>query len=223
MKLVIFDVDGTLVDSQGLILAAMRRAFDVEGLSAPSRDEILGIVGLSLDVAVFKLVPDSPLPQRTRLVEGYKSAYMQMRASQGAAQTSPFFPGAFEALKRLRARDDILLGIATGKSRRGVEKLIAGHALEGYFVTTQVADDHPSKPHPSMIQTAMLETGADARDTVMIGDTSFDMDMAASAGVAGIGVGWGYHNETRLKSAQLIINEYEALDGALAKIWELQP
>ncbi|MBO9472773.1 HAD-IA family hydrolase [Shimia sp. R10_1] len=223
LKLVIFDVDGTLVDSQGLILAAMRAAFAEEGLQAPTRESILGIVGLSLDVAVFKLVPDLEQTQRARLVDGYKQSYMQLRAAQGAAQSSPFYPGAFDALTRLRAREDVLLGVATGKSRRGLDKLIAGHGLEGYFVTTQVADDHPSKPHPSMIETAMLETGATAAETVMIGDTSFDMEMAAAAGVTGIAVKWGYHPAKRLGAAQAMLDDFGALDGALEQIWGLQP
>ncbi|MBO9406863.1 HAD-IA family hydrolase [Shimia sp. R9_1] len=222
MKLVIFDVDGTLVDSQGLIVASMCQAFAEEGLQAPAREAILGIVGLSLDVAVFKLVPECALAQRVRLVDGYKAAYMQLRASQGAAQSSPFYPGAYEALTRLRARDDVLLGVATGKSRRGLDKLIAGHGLEGYFVTTQVADDHPSKPHPTMIETAMLETGVAAAETVMIGDTSFDMDMAAAAGVTGLGARWGYHDVTRLSAASQLIEDFGALDGALEQVWELQ-
>ncbi|MBO9398084.1 HAD-IA family hydrolase [Shimia sp. R9_2] len=222
MKLVIFDVDGTLVDSQGLIVTSMCQAFAEEGLQAPAREAILGIVGLSLDVAVFKLLPECALEQRSRLVDGYKAAYMHLRASQGAAQSSPFYPGAYEALTRLRARDDVLLGVATGKSRRGLDKLIAGHGLEGYFVTTQVADDHPSKPHPSMIETAMLETGVAAAETVMIGDTSFDMDMAAAAGVTGLGVRWGYHDVARLGAARQLIEDFGALDGALEEVWELQ-
>ncbi|WP_299423910.1 HAD-IA family hydrolase [uncultured Shimia sp.] len=220
LKLVIFDVDGTLVDSQGLIVEAMNLAFDGEGLAAPSRADTLSIVGLSLDVAMFKLMPEADAELRARLVEGYKQGYMQRRAETGVAQSSPFFTGARDVLQRLHGHDDVLLGVATGKSRRGLDKLIEGHGLDGLFVTTQVADDHPSKPHPSMITTALAETGVEARDAVMIGDTSYDMEMAASAGVAGIGVGWGYHETSALSAARHVVEDFEALEGALAQVLE---
>ena len=223
LKLVIFDVDGTLVDSQGLIIEAMNFAFEGEGLTPPSREATLSIVGLSLDVAMFKLLPEADAALRARLVEGYKQGYMQRRAETGVAQSSPFFAGARDVLERLRGQDDVLLGVATGKSRRGLDKLIDGHGLQGMFATTQVADDHPSKPHPSMITTALADTGVDARDAVMIGDTSYDMEMAAAAGVAGIGVGWGYHARDALGAAHRIVEDFAALENALTQLWEVQP
>ncbi|MBE1294587.1 MAG: HAD-IA family hydrolase [Rhodobacteraceae bacterium] len=223
LKLVIFDVDGTLVDSQGLIVEAMNLAFEGQGLAPPSREETLSIVGLSLDVAMFKLLPEADAALRARLVDGYKQGYMQRRAETGVAQSSPFFSGARDVLDRLQAQSDVLLGVATGKSRRGLDKLIDGHGLQGMFVTTQVADDHPSKPHPSMIATALAETGVDARDAVMIGDTSYDMEMAAAAGVAGIGVGWGYHARDALGAARHVVEDFAALESALTQIWEVQP
>jgi phosphoglycolate phosphatase len=223
LKLVIFDVDGTLVDSQGLIVEAMNLAFEGEGLTPPSREDTLSIVGLSLDLAMFKLLPEADAALRARLVEGYRQGYMQRRAQTGVAQSSPFFAGAREVLERLHKQDDVLLGMATGKPRRGVDKLIDAHGLEGFFVTTQVADDHPSKPHPSMITTALAETGVDAQDAVMIGDTSYDMDMAAAAGVAGIGVGWGYHAREALSAARYIVEDFAALENVLTNHWEVQP
>ncbi len=221
LKLVIFDVDGTLVDSQGLIIEAMNLAFEGEGLAPPSRADTLSIVGLSLDVAMFKLLPGADSDLRARLVDGYKQGYMKRRAEIGVAQSSPFFAGAREVLERLWAQDDVLLGVATGKSRRGLDKLIGGHGLEGVFVTTQVADDHPSKPHPSMITTALTECGVDAQDAVMIGDTSYDMDMAAAADVAGIGVAWGYHEASALSAARCIVADFAALESALEQVWEM--
>ncbi len=122
-------------------------------------------------------------------------------------------------MDRLKARDDVLLGVATGKSRRGLDKLIEGHGLEGYFLTRQVADDHPSKPHPSMILAALSEMGMERGDAVMVGDTSYDMEMAQAAGVAGLGVSWGYHPESALCAARQVIGGYVALDGALAQIF----
>lgn len=220
LRLVIFDVDGTLVDSQGDILAAMAAAFAAAGLEVPSRREVLGIVGLSLDVAIPRLAPEADHP---KMVQAYKDAYAALRIKTGAAQSSPLYPGAHEALMRLNARPDVVLGIATGKSKRGLDKLIEGHSLEGIFVTQQVADFHPSKPHPSMIHQAMRDTGVDADQSVMIGDTSFDMEMAAAAGVYGLGVNWGYHPVSALTAAREILTDFSALDAALDSLWQVTP
>ncbi|MCT4608468.1 MAG: HAD-IA family hydrolase [Pelagimonas sp.] len=211
LKLAIFDVDGTLVDSQGEILASMRCAFEQRGYDAPSRDAILGIVGLSLPQALAKLVPDLPEAEQLALVEGYKTAYVQIRDQKGV---SPFYPGIADLLDRLAKIDHLLLAVATGKSRRGLDALINGHGLEGRFVSTQVSDTHPSKPHPSMLLECLAETGVDAQDAVMIGDTSYDMDMARNAGIRGIGVTWGYHAASHLNADQLV-DTIEGLETAI--------
>lgn len=222
LRLVVFDVDGTLVDSQADILGAMTLAFDAEGLPAPSRKDVLGIVGLSLDVAMRVLAPEAETAVQTRLVQGYKDAYMTLRAEAGAAASSPLYPGAREALDALHARPNVLLGVATGKSRRGLDKLIEAHGLDRYFVTQQVADFHPSKPHPAMLEAALEETGIDAADATMLGDTSFDMDMAAAAQVLGIGASWGYHNVGRLGAARHVIDDFGALVPLLDQLWGLR-
>ncbi|WP_132255097.1 HAD-IA family hydrolase [Methylobacterium segetis] len=189
MKLVVFDVDGTLVDSQHLIVAAQGAAFAEHGLTPPSRAEALSVVGLSLPQAFRRLVgEDGPI---AALSESYKRAFNALRMDP--EHEEPLFPGMAELLVRLRARDDIRLGIATGKSRRGVNHLIAAHGWEGWFSTTQTADDAPSKPDPAMLRQAMAEADVPPERTVMIGDTSFDMAMAVAAGAAAIGVAWGYH------------------------------
>ena len=211
LRLVIFDVDGTLVDSQGDIVGSMSRAFAALGKPAPARENVLSIVGLSLDVAMQRLAPEASLGEQIDLVDAYKQAYQDLRAAKGSVESSPLYPGARQILDALRAQPYTLLGVATGKSRRGLDSLIAGHALEGFFVTEQVADHHPSKPHPSMIEAAMAETGVDAAQTVMIGDTSFDMSMARAAGVRGIGVSWGYHGREKLADAEIIIDRFEEL------------
>ena len=218
LRLVIFDVDGTLVDSQLDILAAMTRAFDGAGLPVPDRDAILGIVGLSLDAAMLRLVPDQPQDARRDLVERYKQGFMQRRAQLGAGH-APLYPGATDVLRQLAQDPFTLLGVATGKSRRGLDQLVSAHGWEQTFVTRQVADDHPSKPHPSMILEAMAQTGVEPADTVMIGDTQFDMEMAAAAGVAGVGVSWGYHPTTALGAARRVIDRFEQLPAALQDIW----
>lgn len=219
LKLVIFDVDGTLVDSQADILGAMKVAFERHGMSPPSRKDILSIVGLSLDVAIPKLAPEAAASTHKAMVEAYKGAYMQQRLTKGSAASSPLYPGARAALERLHAQPETLLGIATGKSRRGLDRLLEAHALSAFFVTEQVADHHPSKPHPAMLETALSEAGVSASAAVMIGDTAFDMEMAKAAGVYAIGVSWGYHDRVRLSAADLIVDRFEELDGALAQIW----
>ena len=221
-RLVVFDVDGTLVDSQAHILAAMSYAFDAIGLPTPSREAVLSVVGLSLPLAVERLVPDLDTAHHAELVEHYMNSFAEIRTRQDPAAMSPLFPGARAALDRLLARDDILVGIATGKSRRGLDHLLRTHGLTGAFVTEQVADFHPSKPHPAMLAAALEETGVAAANAVMIGDTSYDMEMACAAGVRRIGVGWGYHPVEQLieAGADLVIDDFTALDGALAAIWE---
>ncbi len=212
-RLVIFDVDGTLVDSQRHILAAMEGAFTALGLPTPSRAQVLGIVGLSLPVAMAELAPDLDAQAQARLVAAYKDTF----AAERAAALSPLYPGAAEALDALAQRDGVVLAIATGKSRRGLDHLVAAHGWAGRFASMQVADDHPSKPHPSMIAACLRDTGIAAAQAVMVGDTRFDIEMAEAAGVAALGVSWGYHPGATLGAR--VIDDFAALPGALAEIW----
>ena len=219
LRLVIFDVDGTLVDSQGDIITALGEAFHAARLTPPDRATMLGIVGLSLDVAMERLAPEAQADTHAVMVRAYKDAYMSLRQKTGAAQSSPLYPGARAALEALHAQDEVVLGIATGKSMRGLDKLLDGHGLRHLFVTRQVSDHHPSKPHPSMIETALSETGVAPENAVMIGDTSFDMEMARAAGVPGIGVSWGYHSPEALGAAVTILEDFRALPGVLDQLW----
>lgn len=189
MRLVIFDIDGTLVDSQAYILRAMTAGLAAAGLPDLPRKRVLSIVGLSLPTAVATLLPTADAPTREIVVNAYRSAYHTSRL----ATESPLFPGARDCLDRLAARDDILLGIATGKSRRGLNAVLTAHDLAGLFATVHCADDHPSKPAPGMVLACLRDAGVDARDAIMVGDTTFDIDMAVSAGVAALGVSWGHH------------------------------
>jgi phosphoglycolate phosphatase len=209
VTLVVFDVDGTLVDSQDLIVAAQRETFVAQGLEPPSRERALSIVGLSLQEAFAVLVgPDGPVEA---LAEGYRQAFGRLRADP--AYHEPLFAGAAELLAELGGLRDVRLGIATGKSQRGVSHLLERHGWGRVFTTVQTADDAPSKPHPAMLEQAMAAAGASPGRTVMIGDSTFDITMARSADVAAIGVSWGYHPVEALQQAGAgaIVESYAAL------------
>lgn len=189
VKLIVFDVDGTLVDSQHLIVEAQARAFAEHGMKAPNRREALSVVGLSLPEAFRRLVGDAgPVAE---LADSYRRAFQKLRVDPDFED--PLFPGMAELVGHLRERRDLRLGIATGKSRRGVAHLLERYGWEDWFATIQTADDAPSKPDPTMLRQAMDEADAEPAMTVMIGDTTFDMMMARSAGAAAVGVAWGYH------------------------------
>jgi phosphoglycolate phosphatase len=215
-NLIVFDCDGTLADSQHLIVEAMRLAFQSEGLAAPGRAAILRTVGLSLPETLLTLAPDQYPDKRNALARSYREWCLTLRRQPGAEE--PLFPGAAPLLFNLAARDNVLLGIATGKSSRGVTRFIEQNGLKGIFTTIQTADSAPSKPHPAMLLQAMEETGAIPGATVMIGDTSYDMIMAACANVTGIGVSWGYHSAADLEraGARTIVNSFGALEALLA-------
>ncbi|NDK35991.1 HAD-IA family hydrolase [Rhodovulum sulfidophilum] len=211
-RLAIFDVDGTLIDSQAHIAGAMEAAFAAEGLPVPAHAEVLGVVGLSLPLALEALTPDAPTERLDRMVEAYRQAFFSLRVGQAA---SPLFPGAAEALDALLAVDGMELGIATGKSRRGLDAILASHGLGGHFATRQVSDDHPSKPHPSMVLAALAETGVAPERAVMIGDTEFDMEMGRAAGVRTLAVAWGYHPAERLGAADAVVERFADLPRAV--------
>ncbi|MEJ6390862.1 HAD-IA family hydrolase [Gymnodinialimonas ulvae] len=222
LRLVIFDVDGTLVDSQAHILASMEGAFAAHGLAVPGREAVLGVVGLSLPQAFARLVPE-----RGDLWEGltaaYKDTFAGLRMSGDAAVLSPLFPGAEAVLRALAERDDLLLGVATGKSKRGLDHLIDLHGWARVFQTVQVADFHPSKPHPSMVEACLAETGVAAGAAVMVGDTTFDIEMARAAGIAALGVEWGYHPAEDLAAAGAARNlsRFDDLPEAIEEVWAL--
>lgn len=222
--LVIFDCDGTLVDSQHVIVAAMEMAFTGEGLAPPLREEILSIVGLSLPKAIWKLGQLMAGPPSEdvvlRIMQGYKGAFGTLR--RDPSHEEPMYPGAHDAVLELAARDDVILGIATGKSRPGVDRLLAREGLQEYFATIQTADDAPSKPHPAMVEQAMAETGVAPETTFMIGDTTFDIEMGRSAGAHAIGVSWGYHpvGDLRQAGAHHVADDYPGLMSLLTKTLE---
>ncbi len=208
--LIIFDCDGTLVDSQHMIVDAMNAAFAAQKLHPPSRLQTLAIVGLSLPQAFARLAGQYPLAVQQQLAEGYKEAYRLMLAMP--VQREPLYDGIAELVKALHGAG-ATLGVATGKSRMGLNRVLADHNLTPYFATLQTADDAASKPNPEMLHRCARETGLPLQSIIMIGDTSFDMHMARAAGARAIGVTWGYHSVDELNEsgAHVIAHSVEDL------------
>jgi phosphoglycolate phosphatase len=216
IKLAVFDCDGTLVDSQANICQSMEEAFRIADLPAPPRAAIRRIVGLSLVEAIATLLPQADDAQHRRMAADYKDAFFRLRTS-GAMAEEPLFEGIAAVLQTL-SDDGWQLGVATGKSDRGLAHILAHHGLAHHFVTLQTADRHPSKPDPSMLLAAMAEAGAAPHMTAMIGDTSFDMAMAKAAGARAVGVAWGYHEVHDLVNggADVVADRVAMLPGMLA-------
>jgi phosphoglycolate phosphatase len=198
-RLALFDCDGTLADSQHEIVAAMNLAFASLHLPPPPAAAIRTNIGLSLPGIAAVLLPEADEAGRAELVDAYREAYLSARTAPGA-EPEPLYEGIREVLNTLTTQG-WLLGVATGKSRRGLDRLLAAHSLTNQFATLQTADRHPSKPHPAMIEAACAETGVAATETIVIGDTDFDMAMAMNGGARAIGVSWGYHDTGSLIAA----------------------
>jgi phosphoglycolate phosphatase len=213
-RLAVFDCDGTLVDGQADVCWAMARAFTRAGLTPPDNHEVRRIVGLSLPAAVRALAPALSDEQNRAVTEFYRTSF-RARREEGLLD-EPLYDGIAEMLHRLHA-DGWSLAVATGKSDRGLAACLAAHGITDLFVSLQTADRHPSKPHPAMLEAALFEAGAAREETVMIGDTSFDMLMAKSIGVAAIGVGWGYHGAAELlaSGASQVVETVADLAAAL--------
>jgi phosphoglycolate phosphatase len=197
-RLAIFDCDGTLVDSQANICLAMEHAFDEAGMTPPSRHATRRIVGLSLVEAMRILLPDADAAVHSEMAERYRASYLVLR--NNGLEHEPLYDG-IAALLSSMAEAGWLLGVATGKSDRGLERCLDHHGIRGLFVTLQTADRHPSKPHPSMVYTALTDAGVVAKDAVVIGDTVYDIHMGKAAGCRTIGVNWGYHPVDELRGA----------------------
>lgn len=196
--LAIFDCDGTLIDGQASICEAMEAAFAAFDLAAPDRNEVRRAVGLSLPQAIRRLLPEADHETHLAVSDAYRREFRRARTEGRIAQ--PLIPGILEVLEGLRA-NGWRLGVATGMSDRGLTHCLASNDIFDLFVTLQTADRHPSKPDPSMVNTALFEAAAEPGNAVMIGDTVFDMEMARLAGVRGIGVSWGYHPPAELIAA----------------------
>ncbi len=213
LRLIVFDCDGTLVDSQAAIIHAMREAFSAAKLPAPSDDAITGIVGLSVPQAVAALAPGQSGDVLSVIDKTFRQSSIAWREAN-PNESATFYDGARDCLDRLNNSGE-LLAVATGKARRGLDHLLDQSGLRGHFVATQSADDAPSKPHPGMLENCARLTGADRM--IMIGDTSYDMLMAKSFGCHAIGVTWGYHSDAVLleSGADVLVRNFAELEEAL--------
>ncbi|MGB8274447.1 MAG: HAD-IA family hydrolase [Alphaproteobacteria bacterium] len=221
LRLAIFDCDGTLVDGQYAILAAMRAAWRAEHIPDPDPDKVRRVVGLPLVTAIETLLPDASAALHRALSVHYVEAFQRLRMAPDYRE--PLFPGAVEALERM-ASEGFVLGIATGKSRRGLLATLGRHGLERRFATFQTSDEGPGKPDPRMVNLAMADIGAEPAGTVMIGDTVFDMEMAQNANVIAVGVSWGYHggHELRAAGAVAVADTFDDLPRIIADVMNRQ-
>ncbi len=220
MILVMFDMDGTLIDTQDLIAEHMAATFTAAGLAAPTLAASRRTIGLSLPVAMSTLAQSDDAVLIEALVESYKEHYRASLVSGPGREG--LYPGVLGALQRLGSRDDLVMGIATGKGLKGVHRVLALHGIAEHFVTLQTPDHNPSKPHPGMLERAAAETGVAAQQIVMIGDTTFDIEMGKAAGAQTIGVSWGYHEPEDLiqAGADCLIDSYDDLDAAIRQVTE---
>lgn len=218
MRAVLFDCDGTIADSCSLICDIMRRVFAEHGLPEPQDAETRGIIGLSLDVAIGRLHPAAEPPLLAAMVEGYRRTFRESRADAAFRET--LFPGMKALVDRLAARDDVLLAMVTGKSRRGVAAICEAHGMETTFHAVRTADDCPSKPHPAMVEECCAEFGLDPHYALVVGDSVFDIEMARTAGAPALGVAWGTHEAAPLlaSGAYAVAETVDEL-GVLIDAW----
>ena len=214
MKLAVFDIDGTLVDSRAIIQHATELAFGRLGLQPPAYEQTRLVVGLGLAESLAILAPEVGQKGHDELTEHYKAIFMDLR--QGADFHEPLYEGASQTLARLE-RAGWRIAMATGKSRRGVESILATHDWHAVFHSTHCADDGPPKPHPAMLIAAMQALGAGPDQTIMIGDSIHDMRMAKAAGVYAQGVSWGFctRHEVLGSGADHCADSFAELDAAL--------
>jgi phosphoglycolate phosphatase len=191
-RLLVFDWDGTLADSEQRIVAAALCAIETLGLPARTQQQIRAMIGLAMSEAFQSLFPEVEQDKEGRFIACYREHYLR-----SSAVPITLFPGAEATLRGLSGQR-YQLAVATGKGRRGLDRDIARHNLGALFSTTRCADEAPSKPHPQMLIDIMEKLAVSSAETLMIGDTSFDMEMARNAGVDRVGVSTGVHDRQRL-------------------------
>lgn len=184
-QLIVFDWDGTLADSLGQIVTAMEQAIIAHNIELPGTERIMGHIGLGLTEFIGNLLPDMEEGIRSKVANSYREHYLS-----SAADITTLFPYAEETIKTL-FDDGYYLAVATGKSRRGLERSLGHTNLSGYFHITRCADETFSKPDPQMLLEIMELLDIPPQKTIMVGDSEFDMQMAENAGVTPIAVNYG--------------------------------
>ena len=217
LKLAIWDMDGTIVDSRDVIQTAMVRSFETLGLEPPAYEQTRQIVGLGLEEACRTLAPD--FADIALLTRTYREAFAIRRNEPGFKE--PLYEGAVATLDRL-ANDGWLIAMATGKSHRGIRAIFEMHPLEKYFDTIWCADDGPGKPHPFMCEQAMTALGAEPDQSLIIGDAVHDIRMGLNAGIHTVGVSWGFGEATELADvgAHEIHHDFTTLNASLDQFGE---
>ena len=190
--LIVFDWDGTLMDSEAKIVRCMQGAAADLGIADPGQAAIRDIIGLGLSKAMQVVFPEQTPAQLDRLVERYRQHFLELDAT-----ATPLFPGVADGLKQLSAQG-YLLAVATGKARRGLNRVLDETGLHPLFASSRCADETQSKPHPQMLEEILAETGVENGRALMVGDTVYDMEMARNAKVAGLAVSYGVHARERL-------------------------
>ncbi|NNC22875.1 HAD-IA family hydrolase [Salinisphaera sp. USBA-960] len=210
-SLIIFDWDGTLMDSAGEIVGAMQLAIQRAGLPERSPEQLRSLIGLGIHDVLARLFPDRD-PARV-----HKQLAAQRADRDDAATRAQFFPGVLATLDRLIA-GGYELAVATGKSRRGLDQVLTATDCRGYFSQTRCADESAAKPAPAMVEDLLLRTATEPQDALVIGDTEYDVAMARAADVSVLGVTCGVHDATRLRAAGAtdLITDVTALPGWLA-------
>lgn len=199
MKLVLFDCDGTLVDSAAVIHRCMELTFADFGMPQPAFAATKSVIGLTLNLAIARMLQRDVNLEIEAMTARYKEHFLAYRQQGGPLE--PLYDGIAQLIDGLALEPKTILGIVTGKSRRGLAMILAHHGYERTFVTIRTADDCPSKPHPAMVLECCAETGISPAATYVIGDSVYDIEMAKAAGAAAIGVSWGYGAPEQLRAA----------------------
>lgn len=216
MRLIVFDLDGTLVDSEALIVASVTEAFRAVNEPVPDVGAIRAISGITARDALAILAPGADEARVDVLLESYVDHYHR----RSAASIEPLFEGALELLDRLQASPETILAVATGKGYAGAVTLLERHGIIDRFNSIETPTHNRGKPDPEMVHTAMNKAGVDAAHTVMLGDTVHDMRMAKAAGVKALGVAWGYHEAADLEvaGADIVVRGFSEVDARIDEL-----